>query len=108
MDSPNIINEGKADNTPTKNIAPTGKATSINAPLGGNIFNIALAEGSSVSEEDTVIILEAMKMETAVKTPVAGVISKIYVNEGDKVNPGDPSLRLVNGIWQYHIFARNF
>ena len=90
VDSPNIINEGKADNTPTKNIAPTGKATSINAPLGGNIFNIALAEGSSVSEEDTVIILEAMKMETAVKTPVSGVISKIYVNEGDKVNPGDP------------------
>ena len=90
VDNPNVINEGIADVATEKKVTPTGKATSINAPLGGNIFNIALSEGSSVNEEDTVMILEAMKMETAVKTPIAGVISKIYVNEGDKVNPGDP------------------
>ena len=44
-------------------------------------------------EDDTVIVLEAMKMETTVKTPIGGKILKVYVQNGDKVKSGDPLLR---------------
>ena len=36
------------------------------------------------------LILEAMKMETEIKSPAAGVVTKIFVKPGDSVKPGDP------------------
>jgi len=52
--------------------------------------NIEKNIGENVYEDDTVIVLEAMKMETTVKTPIGGKILKIYVQNGDKVKSGDP------------------
>ena len=69
--------------------------TIINAPLGGNIFKVEFNSGDTANEEDAVIILEAMKMETAIKPPHAGKIKKIFVSQGDKVNPGDPLFEIV-------------
>lgn len=69
--------------------------TIINAPLGGNIFKVEFNPGDTANEEDAVIILEAMKMETAIKPPHAGKIKKIFVSQGDKVNPGDPLFEIV-------------
>ena len=71
------VNEGQA-------------GTVVKAPLGGNIFSIEKNAGEDVNEDDTVIVLEAMKMETTVKTPIAGKILKVYVQNGDKVKSGDP------------------
>jgi biotin carboxyl carrier protein len=51
--------------------------------------------GDKVTEDDAVIILEAMKMETAIKPPKPGIISNINVSQGDKVNPGDPLFEIV-------------
>ena len=48
-----------------------------------------------VEEDDTVIVLEAMKMETTIKTPHAGEIINIFVSNGDKVNVGDPLFEVV-------------
>ena len=59
------------------------------APLGGNIFKILIAEGQTVSKDQTLIILEAMKMETEIKSPADGVISNIHIQVGDAVAPGD-------------------
>ena len=67
----------------------------INAPLGGNIFKVEFSVGDKVTEDDAVIILEAMKMETAIKPPKPGIISNINVSQGDKVNPGDPLFEIV-------------
>ena len=69
--------------------------TIINAPLGGNIFKVEFNSGDTANEQDAVIILEAMKMETAIKPPHAGKIKKIFVSQGDKVNPGDPLFEIV-------------
>ncbi|MDA9842830.1 biotin/lipoyl-binding protein, partial [Gammaproteobacteria bacterium] len=68
---------------------------SINAPLGGNIFKVEFEVGDEVAEDDAVIILEAMKMETAIKPPKSGTISAINVSQGDKVNPGDSLFEIV-------------
>ena len=68
---------------------------SINAPLGGNIFKVEFEVGDEVAEGDAVIILEAMKMETAIKPPKSGTICAINVSQGDKVNPGDSLFEIV-------------
>mgnify|MGYP001208264597 CR=1 FL=1 len=64
-------------------------SSQLNAPLGGNIFKILIAEGQTVSKDQTLIILEAMKMETEIKSPANGVISNIHIQVGDAVAPGD-------------------
>ena len=68
---------------------------SINAPLGGNIFKVEFEVGDEVTEDDAVIILEAMKMETAIKPPKSGTICAINVSQGDKVNSGDSLFEIV-------------
>lgn len=55
------------------------------APLPGSVFKINVKEGAVVKEGDVVIILEAMKMETEIKAPQAGIVTKIHVNTGDSV-----------------------
>ena len=48
-----------------------------------------ITEGQTVSKDQTLIILEAMKMETEIKSPADGVISNIHIQVGDAVAPGD-------------------
>ena len=61
----------------------------LNAPLAGNIFKIFTNDGEAVVKDQTLIILEAMKMETEIKSPEDGIVKKIHVKVGDSVNPGD-------------------
>ncbi len=88
------IASGSTSNTSTyqpHQVKPQTSSVSsrLNAPLGGNIFKILIAEGQTVSKDQTIIILEAMKMETEIKSPADGVISNIHIQVGDAVAPGD-------------------
>ena len=67
----------------------------VNAPLAGNIFRIEKNVGDAVSDDETIIVLEAMKMETTIKTPVSGKIKQIFIKNGDKVQSGDPLFEVV-------------
>jgi biotin carboxyl carrier protein len=60
----------------------------VKAELVGNLWRIVTAVGQHVEEDDTLMILESMKMEIPITTPVAGVVSEILVNEGDVVQEG--------------------
>ncbi len=60
-------------------------AEAILAPLSGNIWKVAVEVGDTVEEDDEVIIIEALKMETPVYAPVDGVITKVHVEEGEVV-----------------------
>ena len=62
----------------------------IEAPLGGAIWKLPLAAGDRVAVGDTIAILEAMKMETNVTSPVAGIVRSIHVGERQSVDPGTP------------------
>jgi oxaloacetate decarboxylase alpha subunit len=64
------------------------------SPLAGNIFKILVSPGQQVNEGDTVMILEAMKMETEISAPKSGVIGSIDVKEGDSVKVGQSLLAL--------------
>ena len=80
----------KSANEQPSHAAQAGPGSIINAPLGGNIFKVITQEGQSLEPDSTVLILEAMKMETEIKSPKAGVLTKIFVKPGDSVKPGDP------------------
>ena len=80
----------KSTNEQPSHAAQAGSGSIINAPLGGNIFKLIAQEGQSLEPDSTVLILEAMKMETEIKSPGAGVVTKIFVKPGDSVKPGDP------------------
>ncbi|MDO7709285.1 MAG: sodium-extruding oxaloacetate decarboxylase subunit alpha [Gammaproteobacteria bacterium] len=80
----------KSTNEQPSHAAQAGPGSIISAPLGGNIFKLIAQEGQSLEPDATVLILEAMKMETEIKSPAAGVVTKIFVKPGDSVKPGDP------------------
>lgn len=81
-----------SEQAPTPAGAPSGEP--VVAPLAGNIFRILVGVGDVVQEGETIIILEAMKMETEVKAKCGGTISKVVVREGDAVRSGDVLLEL--------------
>ncbi|MFP6836615.1 MAG: sodium-extruding oxaloacetate decarboxylase subunit alpha [Pseudomonadales bacterium] len=69
-------------------------AGAVAAALAGNIFKVLVAPGDAVSEGQTLLVLEAMKMEADVVAPRAGTVSEIFVAEGDAVAVGDPLLAI--------------
>lgn len=55
------------------------------APLAGNIWEVTVAVGDKVEEDDELVIIEALKMENPVYAPCAGVVKEIKVKKGDQV-----------------------
>jgi oxaloacetate decarboxylase (Na+ extruding) subunit alpha len=74
--------------------APAATGAVVNAPLTGNIYKINVAVGQSVTEGDVIMILEAMKMETEVRTTASGTVASIAIKEGDAVHVGDALITL--------------
>jgi acetyl-CoA carboxylase biotin carboxyl carrier protein len=58
------------------------------AHITGTVWKIEKAAGAAVSEGDTVVILESMKMEMPVEAPCGGTVAEIKVKEGQAVNEG--------------------
>jgi oxaloacetate decarboxylase alpha subunit len=64
------------------------------APMAGTILKILVEAGASVAKGEVVVIMEAMKMETEIRTKVAGIVSAINVKEGSIVASGDALISL--------------
>ena len=60
----------------------------LNAPMPGKVVEVQIKKGSSVKKGDTLIILEAMKMEHKVSAPSSGKIKNILVSKGEQVENG--------------------
>jgi acetyl-CoA carboxylase biotin carboxyl carrier protein len=61
----------------------------ITSDMAGTVCKVSVEVGSQVGEDDTLAILESMKMEIPVGTPRPGRVASIHVTEGDMVNEGD-------------------
>ncbi len=69
--------------------APSGaKGEPLNAPLAGNIFKVLVNPGDQVAKGMTLIVLEAMKMETEVRSPKDATVTAVEVKEGDTIESG--------------------
>ena len=71
-------------------VAPvsSGAGTPLKAPLPGTITSIAVKVGDKVNMGDTVLVLEAMKMQNNIEAEQSGTITSIAVNPGDSVMEG--------------------
>jgi biotin carboxyl carrier protein len=77
---------------PAQKAAPKAQGTEgsvkINAPMPGTILGVKVAVGDSVEKGQTILILEAMKMENEIAAPEAGTVSSINVETGASVESG--------------------
>ena len=66
----------------------------VAAHITGTVWKIEVKVGDAVSAEQTLVILESMKMEMPVEAPEAGKVSRIAVAEGQAVEEGDVLVEL--------------
>jgi len=64
-------------------------AQEIRAEMVANVWKVVVAQGDSVQDGDTLVILESMKMEIPVISEAAGTVAALHVAEGDVVQEGD-------------------
>ena len=67
---------------------------SLTAPMPGKILNINVKKGSSVKAGETLLILEAMKMEHTIKATSDGQVIELYVKTGDQVESGSDLMKI--------------
>ncbi len=75
-----LINEAKIS---------SNNKVDIKAPMPGLILKIKKKAGEVINQGESILILEAMKMENDLRAPVSGSIIEIYVTEGNAVEKGD-------------------
>ena len=68
--------------------APAGAGSPVKAPLPGTISSINVKVGDKVNVGDTVVVLEAMKMQNNIEAENSGTVTSILVNQGDSVMEG--------------------
>ena len=61
----------------------------IRAEMVANVWKVVAAEGDSVADGDTLVILESMKMEIPVLAESAGTVTQMAVSENDVIQEGD-------------------
>jgi biotin carboxyl carrier protein len=66
----------------------------LTAPMPGKVVKVLVKEGETVSEGQTLLILEAMKMQNEYKSPAAGSIAKLHIGEGSTVETATPMIEL--------------
>lgn len=74
---------------PTKAPAAAVAGEEVLAPMPGKVLQLKVSEGDSVKEGDTLLILEAMKMQNEIVANASGNVKKINVAANDMVDTGD-------------------
>ena len=74
--------------TPAQTAAAPASGNAVKAPLPGTITEINVTIGQQVNVGDTVVVLEAMKMQNNIETEYAGTVKAISVSKGDSVMEG--------------------
>lgn len=90
------LGEVKGGQAPAQPVAVTSRDEDLNipAPLAGNVFKVLADVGDSVAEGDVILVLEAMKMETEIRSTGSGIVTSVAVSAGDAVKVGDVLLTL--------------
>ena len=61
----------------------------LGSPMPGAVVDVLVSPGTTVAQGDSVAVIEAMKMETVVTSPVAGKIAQVHVKPGDRLQAND-------------------
>ncbi len=68
---------------------PAGEGNPVKAALPGVVLKVLVSINDSVAEGDVIAVVEAMKMETEIKSPVSGTVTSVEIEVGSKVKNGD-------------------
>lgn len=82
------IVQGTVEKTEAAPVVKAGEGTKVTSPLPGTITSIKVKVGDTVAVGDTVVVLEAMKMQNSIEAENAGTITSVMVNVGDSVMEG--------------------
>ncbi len=82
----------QSETTPPSNSQTSGRT--VQAPMAGTILAIKVAPNQAVTKGDTLVILEAMKMENEIVAPTDGVVGDILVTVNQKVQSDDVLLTI--------------
>ena len=66
----------------------------VTSPISGKVINVKVKRGDLVKEGDVVLVVEAMKMENEIHSPVDGIVEDIFVEVGETVNPDEVLIRI--------------
>lgn len=80
--------------TPTAAKATADARNGLTAPLAGTVVKIMVSEGDAVKAGQTLMLLEAMKMETEITAPKSGTVARILVDKGTAVQAGEGLIEL--------------
>ena len=79
---------------PDGDAAPNTDDSPIAATMPATVTAVTVAAGQTVTRGDTLVVLEAMKMEIPLRAPRDGRVTAVQCTEGDQVNPGVPLIEL--------------
>ncbi|MBM9612716.1 biotin/lipoyl-binding protein [Desulfobulbus rhabdoformis] len=82
------VSEVRRSDQPAAEGGASGKTVEVRTHLPGNIYEVLCAEGDRVKKGETVVILEAMKMESPIYATEDGVVKSVEVSKGQTVTAG--------------------
>lgn len=86
---PRVVPSGGSDRAKTSHPQASKGVGVVKAPLPGTILEVKVKVGDDVKVGDTLLIMEAMKMENNIKSDKSGKVSALKINSGDSVLEGD-------------------
>ena len=66
----------------------------VSSPMPGKVVSVKVSRGEKVKKGDVLLVVEAMKMENEIHSPIDGVVEEVYVREGDQVNPDECLIKI--------------
>ena len=91
----NLAEAATEPDLPPEEVTLPAGSRAVSAHLPGSVWAVLVEEGASVAEGEKLLILESMKMETAIIAPCAGVVSRVLSTKGRTVEPGQTLLVIV-------------
>ena len=82
------------DGTRSPSRRERGTSGGLETPMPGKVIKVSVAPGQAVRKGDEILVVEAMKMENAVRAPRDGVVKSVAVNVGDMADAGTPLAEL--------------
>ncbi|NJN15859.1 MAG: acetyl-CoA carboxylase biotin carboxyl carrier protein subunit [Oscillochloris sp.] len=94
---PMLLNDGRPAAAPAPAAAPStpvgpANARTLTSPIAGIVVEVKVSVGSTVKENDPLLVIEAMKMNTNVSSPFSGRIKSVVIKAGESVRQGQPLL----------------
>ena len=87
---PPVAPVAPAASAPAPAAAPAAGGKTLNSPIPGTVVEVKVSPGQTVSQDETVLVIDAMKMNTPVAAPHAGKVKEVLVKQGDPVKMGQP------------------